>query len=626
MIRRRLTDWLPRAQRWELPFTMTVVCHAVAIPTAGLLFFMNRAMNAEGQRLLGDVMTSRQETLQDARNAARLALETRLQAVANPAKTASAPWRQFQALLSAEDIAGALILDADGTVVFPILTLPGTDGEEDGSQPDSPAEIHELLEEHRTSAVLSGRFADEGSRLLLADAMSRPRLLHARSTSGRRLQPSALLAALEELPADHPRRAELLGSLRGAVTDYQNAMPSGQRLFLAGALEKLGAPVVLPFASAEAFSLEQAGYAGPPPDRQVFHATRDPGLFSIRLRDADAVVFMRRADLQSSLLAIAGPVLASQGLTASLLPHASAPGGAPLSSVALGTLLPGWDLVAYGPNAATAVAARIQRLKHLYLISAIGGCLLIGILAGWAIRQFALRARDTRMKQDFLPLVSHELKTPLTSIRLFVDSLDEGGLEEPERARTYLDFIRRENERLSRLVDNFLTFSSLGSERRAFEFDLIHPDEIADAVRSAVSTRVNTPDCQFQTSSASDLPLINADPGALTTALINLVDNALKYSRGGKQIVFSVTAEAASVVFAVTDNGIGMSRETMKHLGEKFYRDRTAAVSGQKGFGLGLHIVRSITQAHGGHLEIISTIGSGSRFALRLPAAPDEFP
>ena len=622
MISLRFTNWLPGTQRWELPFTMAVVCLAVAIPTAGLLFFMNRAMNAEGQRLLSDVMASRQETLQTARNVIRQAMETRLHATAVLTKSASDPWRQFQALTSSQGIAGALILDGEGAVVFPVLTVP----DEDGDQPGFQKKGSELMEEYGMEAILAGRFPDAESWLSLTDALGRPRLRHASSASGRRFWPPALLTALTELPADHPRRPELLQSLQAAVGDYQHVMPSAQRLFLAGELEKMGAPTALPFAAAEAFSLDQAGRANIPPDRQVFRAISDSGVFSVRLRDADAVIFIQSADLQAGLLATAAPWLAPQGLTAEWLVHDSLPTHTPLSVIPLGTMLPGWDLVAHGPDAATAVAARIHRLKQLYLISAIGGCLLIGIPAGWAIRRFALRARDTRTKQDFLALVSHELRTPLTSIRLFVDSLDDGGLEEPERARTYLDFIRRENERLSRLVENFLTFSRLGSGRMAFEFDLIHPDEIADAVRSAVSGRVNTPDCQFQTSSDADLPLINADPGTLTTALINLVDNALKYSRGEKQIVFSVTAEAASVVFAVTDNGIGMSQETMKHLGEKFYRDHTAAASGQKGFGLGLHIVRSITEAHGGKLEITSTIGSGSRFAVRLPSAPDESP
>ena len=613
---RRLTAWLRVTPRREFPFTMTVVILAVAIPTAGLLFFMNRAMNAEGERLHSDLTEARRHSLESVRNHIRQALEARLRAAAENANSSQPPPERFQAVMQHSEAAGCLILNAQGAVAFPVLTLPDTEEES-----TLPAE--EAMNDLEQAAVRAGHPPDAEMRLKLTEAVGRDAL----APTGRSLRGQALLAALMELPPSHPRRTELLTDLQRLTADRTHAMPTAQRLFLAEELERMGAKVALPQAAAESFSLQMAGVAAVPQEAgTLIPAAGEPDIFSIRLKGAGAVLFLRQGQLHAGFMATAAPLLAADGLTPRIGPHEPAPEIVPLAAIALGPVLPGWDIAVTGADAAAAIAGRIAQMKRLYLVSAIGGCLLIGALAGWAIRRFALRARDTQMKQDFLSLVSHELKTPLTSIRLFVDSLAAGGLEEPERARTYLDFIRRENERLSRLVENFLTFSRIESGRMVFDFHIVHPDDIADAVRAAVAGRVDVPGCDFQTSSDAGLPLVKADPGSLTTALVNLVDNALKYTREDKRIAFTVTRSAAGVVFAVTDNGIGMSTETLQHLGEKFYRDRAAAAAGQKGFGLGLNIVRSIVAAHNGTLETASTVGAGSRFAITLPACLEESP
>lgn len=335
------------------------------------------------------------------------------------------------------------------------------------------------------------------------------------------------------------------------------------------------------------------------------------------------MLFFRRDGILTDLEKAAAAALADSGMEASLAPQNSPHlSGTPLAVIAAGRSLPGLELAAFGPDDSAAVASRIAQLQSAYRWSAVGGSLGIGLLAGWAIRRFARRARDTQLKQDFLSTVSHELRTPLTSIRMFTDTLVAGGAADPEHTRTCLEFISRENERLSRLVDNFLTFSRLESGRLSYDFQPQHPDDAAEAARAAVQNRMDAPGCEFTATSDPDLPLIRADLTSLTTALVNLLENAVKYTRDDKRIVFSVTRETGGVIFAVTDNGPGMDAETLRRLGEKFYRARDA--TDRRGFGLGLSIVRSIVTAHGGRLAITSTPGSGSRFAIHLPALTDS--
>jgi signal transduction histidine kinase len=200
-----------------------------------------------------------------------------------------------------------------------------------------------------------------------------------------------------------------------------------------------------------------------------------------------------------------------------------------------------------------------------------------------------------------------------------VDSLADGGLADPERAATYLNFIRGENERLSRLVENFLTFSRIEGDRMTFDFHVVHPEDVAEEVKNAATERCLHSGCRFIYTADPELPLINADTSALTTVLVNLIDNSIKYSREDKEIQFRVSKEGSSVLFTVTDNGIGMSEQTIRRLGEKFYRDRAAVRSGRGGFGLGLHIVHSIVAAHDGKVRIESTPGVGTRIIVAIP-------
>lgn len=239
-----------------------------------------------------------------------------------------------------------------------------------------------------------------------------------------------------------------------------------------------------------------------------------PDSLTVRPLDEQVVVFYSKNFILTELKAVINSVLGVHGLSATIEHSFQQKQPASLAPISLAPVLADWRIVASGYDADVAIANRIQRTRGIYMTSAICGCLLIGFLAAWAIRRFVQRERDTQSKQDFLSIVSHELRTPLTSIRMFVDSLTAGGMEDPERANIYLGFIRGENERLTRLVENFLTFSRLESGRMAFDFHVIHPDDVADAVCTAMAARMNQAHSQFIRSSGTNLPLIHGDHGA----------------------------------------------------------------------------------------------------------------
>ncbi|RYD77259.1 MAG: GHKL domain-containing protein, partial [Verrucomicrobiaceae bacterium] len=235
-------------------------------------------------------------------------------------------------------------------------------------------------------------------------------------------------------------------------------------------------------------------------------------------------------------------------------------------------------------------------------------------------RIFAKQIHLTRLKNDLVATVSHELKTPLTSMRVLVDTLlDTEQLHEPT-TREYLQLISQENTRLSRLIDNVLTFSRLERNKLTFDFSETQPEVVvADAV-AAIGDRFRAPGCHFEVHTSPGLPLIRADRDALTTALLNLLDNAWKYSSEEKQITLRTDARNGSVAFIVQDNGVGLARRETRRIFRRFYQVDHRLSRSTGGCGLGLSIVEQIVAAHGGQVHVVSEAGAGSSFTIEVPA------
>jgi len=252
------------------------------------------------------------------------------------------------------------------------------------------------------------------------------------------------------------------------------------------------------------------------------------------------------------------------------------------------------------------------------LIGFIDLMLLAGLGLVWANVRRELKL--SRLKSDFVANVSHELKTPLALIRLFAETLELGRVPSEEKKRQYHGIINKESRRLTQLINNILDFSRIEAGRKEYRFVRADPGavvrDVVDAYRFPIEHMGFTLDLDV----AEDLPEMEIDPEALSQALINLLNNAIKYSPQEKSIRVWARREGDRVLVTVVDRGIGIPKAEHKRIFEKFYRVENSLVHTTKGSGLGLALVQHITEAHGGRVEVTSAPGEGSAFTLSLPA------
>src|SRR6266498_2262937 len=267
----------------------------------------------------------------------------------------------------------------------------------------------------------------------------------------------------------------------------------------------------------------------------------------------------------------------------------------------------------------TSVEALGQTWVHRsFLILAFLSLLIIGglVLTKHIVsKEMAL----ARLKSDFVSNVSHELRTPLALIRLYAETLELGRITTQEKKHQYYRIIRKESERLTALINNILDFSRIEAGRKEYEF---RKTDIAELVRNTLDSyryQIEQQGFAFEESIDSTLPVVRVDREAIARAVVNLVNNALKYSSGEKFLGVKLYRENGVVKLEVADHGIGIARRDQSKIFEKFYRAGDPLVHNTKGSGLGLSLVRHITQAHGGEIAVESTPGRGSKFTLSLP-------
>ena len=232
-------------------------------------------------------------------------------------------------------------------------------------------------------------------------------------------------------------------------------------------------------------------------------------------------------------------------------------------------------------------------------------------------KQFAL----ARLKSDFVSNVSHELRTPLALIRLYAETLELGRITTQEKKLEYYSIVRKESERLTALINNILDFSRIEAGRKEYDF---RETDIAELVRNTLdSYRYQIEQQGFALEEQIDpgIPPVRVDREAIARALVNLVNNALKYSDRNKFLRVRLYRSDSVLKLEVVDRGIGIDRNEQDRIFEKFYRTCDPLVHNTKGSGLGLSLVQHITHAHGGEVEVESAPGRGSKFTLTLPLA-----
>ena len=223
-------------------------------------------------------------------------------------------------------------------------------------------------------------------------------------------------------------------------------------------------------------------------------------------------------------------------------------------------------------------------------------------------------------------------------MRALVDTLSAGRYRNEQQLHDYLHLISKENQRLSHLIENFLAFSRMERGKQRFQFEDLSPESVVNDASDALKEKLQSlttdpaeanakgtdsasPRCDFKLELDSPLPLIRGDRDALTTVLINLIDNAFKYTESDKQIRVKVRANGQHVYFEITDNGIGLSPEEVKSVFDRFYQADQSLTRQRGGCGLGLSIVQYIVKARNGEVEVESEPAKGSTFRVKLPIA-----
>jgi len=267
-------------------------------------------------------------------------------------------------------------------------------------------------------------------------------------------------------------------------------------------------------------------------------------------------------------------------------------------------------------DAPVALASRFVTVQFVF-IGVLAGVLLAAAVVGalYILRQVEL----VQTKSSFVSNVTHELKTPIAVIKLAVETIEMGRFRSDAERDKYLRTIQRESDKLAQLVNNILDFSRMESGQRVLRLAPVDVHDVLATAMESFRLRLEDEGFEWRVECPENVPPMNADPVALQHCILNLLDNAVKYSRDRKDVRIVVRSPEGWVSIAVYDRGIGISAEDQKRIFEKFVRVETGLVHTVKGAGLGLSLVDQIVRAHHGRVEVASTPGEGSIFTLLIP-------
>ncbi|HUW84606.1 MAG TPA: HAMP domain-containing sensor histidine kinase [Phycisphaerae bacterium] len=645
------TEWPTRGsgagqRSWPVLVLLLV---AVLVPTACVLWFMAQAMRNERLVVRQKLVEAYRVHLSAARDEVETYWQGKLRALGD-VEPQSTPAERFARLVRGSVADSVVLYDEAGQIIYPVDGRPR--GPIRQAQPKRwlrAWELEHVMGNAAGAAAVYGEIADRHAgtapaaqairararclaRLdrtdeaieLLSGLLASQSYRNARDADGHVIVLDAQMMMLELMgDAAHPAYGQTLAGLAHRVADFSDvAAPIGQRRFLMSRLRQI-APNGPRFPTLEAHDLAERYLAVTPLPPLLPGPVRTMigGVWQLPSADRRVVALLTESRIVDELGSRIGSQFGLTGAHVVVLPPGSeADARDAFVTVRAGGRLPDWQLALYldGPDP---FAAAASRQITVYLWTAIVVVTMIALLAALVARYVGRQMRLTRLKNDLIATVSHELKTPLSAMRILVDTLVEGRYHDSGQVREYLGLIARENARLSRLIDNFLTFSRMERDRLAFDMSDVAPADVATAAVDAVQERFASPGCRLNVEVSPDLPTITGDRDALVTMLVNLLDNAWKYTGQTKDVHLRALAVDGHVRFEVTDNGVGLPRRAIKRVFDRFYQVDRSLSRTAGGCGLGLSIVRFIVTAHGGSIEVTSQPGEGSTFAVTLPSA-----
>jgi signal transduction histidine kinase len=661
----------------QLRWVILLLAAAVILPTIGLLWFMTQAVKNVQSAVREELVAVYQDKLGDATQQMNQAWTEKLKLV-EQWDTEKAVLEVFDDLVEA-DYDGAVIYDQTGARIYPLLSVDVKKGEpaqifRDAWSSEFVAHDYQgaitLYEQLARSYDTSTRFSAliGKSRCLARLGESKKAISACREVAFTPEEKSCdratlvlianarllLMELLKKAGGNESLKLDAFFRLLTIISEANEAgsfLPSGQRIFVAHKLLDIYADSPSLKSQPGSFDEEKIAKLIAAEDLSMQVAEDFPSVWILAdwpknqfqsIAKNGQVFYGLRHNISGKtlLLLLKGQVVESFGayenafegsdvayrildesgrIVKGLTEHE----GEPFATGFVGEPFAGWKSELYFKDGDVfKKAAHRQVVVYIWA----GALVIVLILAAGA---FAARAVNqqiklNKLKNDFIATVSHELKTPLASMRVLVDTLLEGNVKDQKQATEYLHLTSKENKRLSRLIDNFLTFSRMERNKRAFEIRKASPGAIARDAAEAARTNFSENKCEFDVNIDENLPDVPADHDAMVTVLVNLLDNAYKYSYDEKRIVLKVFAEENGVCFQVIDNGIGMSRRSAKKIFSRFYQVDRSLSRRTEGCGLGLSIVKFIVDAHKGSISVKTKPGKGSSFTVKLPAAKHE--
>jgi signal transduction histidine kinase len=644
MIFRRMRGTANAGHRQRLWPAFVMLTAVVVLPTAGVFWFMNLAMQNEQLAMRQRLTELYRSQLQITAEQIQTSWRNKFDLLANTVQRNSIP-EAFALLVKAGHADSILIyqkgrLIYPNTVAFPRITaepqtplwLEARNLEYGKNDAKSAAAAYAQIARQSTG-LQEGALALISQARCLNKAQNKPEaievLVHAlggaryrnvADAQGRSISLNALLFTLQLIKEpSQPSFQQTAALLVERLNDYRDpSISSSQRRFLIEQLQSLWPDCP----QSPTFIAEELAAQFKRTDRDQIKSGRiQPtslkNIWAYQTPEKSMIALLS----QDRLMAFINSVLASQKTMSGIRLSAIPPGAADSAywSESIGDAFPSWklDLRLEGKDPfQSAAKQKIATYVWIGILMTASILMLSLLLAGYLRRQVRL----TQLKNDLIATVTHELKTPLASMRLLVDTLRDGHYQDAHLVQEYLQMISKENARLSSLIEGFLTFSRMERNKATFEREVVKTDEIVHAALEAVGSRLQAPGCRMELDLAPELPPVIGDRDALITVFVNLLDNALKYTGENKEIRFCGFVADGNVCFEVQDNGVGFPRSAAKKIFDRFYQvDRTLSRR-TGGCGLGLSIVQFIVAAHNGSVNAASQPGKGSTFTVQLPA------
>ncbi len=620
MTKPRPVRGMPTPAREILP-VLALVALSVLVPAVLALWFMQRALANE--RLVAERRIAEMADTQLGAVADYLHEALRERALVIGDETDDAPMRFRRAVLEG-NAEGAVFFNGDGGVAYPSDALRGPMVARPSALDASAHSelLREIAGDSEQPPVARAEALQQLLRLGETDIgdLIDDQVLRAVDEDGRAPGAMALMGLLQRTPI---REGITWSRFADVASDYSLPIRAGHRRFLLQTARDAGAlntgmlnDVGTRLLAAEEFSASLTAFASARREPSAIHPTPNGDAWILMSPDASSAILMKE---ETMLRLVAREAARVPGLLGAVELRTAEHEGESLAAMPAGASFPAGSRLRIIANEETPSSVGDMALP---LTIGLGLLAFTVVATAGALRMTYSRLNLARLRSDLATTVSHELKTPVASTRVLVDTLLESDLADSAQTREYLELIARENFRLSRLIENFLLFSRIERGRLALRRELSDPAELARRAVNVLQERAIAGAREVACNPGSDLPPVDVDREAFASILQNLLENAVKHTNDGKgRIALDVRAENNQVRFTVADNGEGIPPDQLARIFEAFHRVDSRLSRSTEGAGLGLSIVHSLVEAHGGRVAVESNPGRGSTFAIILPIA-----